>query len=94
MSEGSLEPTPRRLERARREGDFGASGAIGSALFQEAKIAVVARRERLFEQVDVQFGHQPLQAAHFGDRPAFVRIDDHPRVRCGGANGDQLAGLT
>jgi flagellar biosynthesis protein FlhB len=32
MSEGSLEPTPKRLERARREGDFGASGAIGSAL--------------------------------------------------------------
>lgn len=32
MSEGSLDPTPKRLERARREGDFGGSGALGGAL--------------------------------------------------------------
>lgn len=32
MSEGTLEPTPKRLERARREGDLGASGAPASAL--------------------------------------------------------------
>ena len=32
MSEGSLEPTPKRLERARREGDFGGSGTLGGAL--------------------------------------------------------------
>lgn len=32
MSEGSLEPTPKRLDKARSEGDFGASGAPGSAL--------------------------------------------------------------
>ncbi|MBL9108555.1 MAG: EscU/YscU/HrcU family type III secretion system export apparatus switch protein [Myxococcales bacterium] len=41
MSEGSLEPTPRRLERARREGDFGASGAIGSALAWLVGLALV-----------------------------------------------------
>jgi flagellar biosynthetic protein FlhB len=32
VSEGSLDPTPKRLERARREGDFGGSGALGGAL--------------------------------------------------------------
>ncbi len=32
MSEGSLDPTPKRLERARREGDFGGSGTLGGAL--------------------------------------------------------------
>lgn len=41
MSEGSLEPTPRRLERARKEGDFGASGAIGSALAWLVGLALV-----------------------------------------------------
>lgn len=30
--EGTLEPTPERLRRARRDGDFGASGAPGGAL--------------------------------------------------------------
>lgn len=41
MSEGTLEPTPKRLEKARREGDFGASGAPAAALSLFAAVLVL-----------------------------------------------------
>lgn len=41
MSEGSLPPTPKRLEKARREGDFGASGSLGAALSLLAAVLVL-----------------------------------------------------
>ena len=41
MSEGSLPPTPKRLEKARREGDFGSTGAPGSALALFAAVLVL-----------------------------------------------------
>ena len=59
MSEGSLPPTPKRLDKARRDGDFGASGSLGAALSLLAAILVLPT----FAGVVAEDFRQGIQAA-------------------------------
>ncbi len=54
------------------------------------KRVVLARRERLFEKVDPQFGEQRLESLDLGKGPAFIGIDDDARRRRRIAHGADL----
>ncbi len=73
MSGATFEPTPRRLAKARREGDFGASGAPGAALgLLLVALALPLAAEALAERSAVDLREA---LAHAGDRAPAAELE-------------------